>query len=139
MKSCGESLYVTKSTIDDLTKFVLQYIYGDCQSKNPTEARVNKWKSFKKKKSLARLPPDEDSLIHQITRGNYLSYIQRNYSLSHHPTPIGKGWKLINGKCYAERHTKPNIPREVTMDTLRSDDSDSESTDISESEESERI
>ena len=95
-----------------------------------------KWKSYKKKKSLARLPPDEDSLVHQITRGNYLAYIQRNYALSRHPTAIGNGWKLVNGRCYAVRHTKPNMPREITIDTVASDESDVDSTDLSSSEES---
>ena len=76
LKSCGRSLDITKSTIDNLTKFILRHVCNDRQSNNPTKARVKKWKSFKKKTSLARLPPDEDSLFYQIKRGNYLSFIQ---------------------------------------------------------------
>ncbi len=48
LKSCGRSLDITKSTIDNLTKFILRYVCNDHrQSKNPTEARAKKWKSFK--------------------------------------------------------------------------------------------
>ena len=134
LKSCGSSLDISKSTIDDLTKFIL--VYNDRQSKSPTEARVKKWKSFKKKKSLARLPPDEDSLFYQIKRGNYLSYIQLNYSLSDHPTAIGNGWKSVNGKCYAERYTKENIPRAVIVNSAQSEESGEDSTDLSSGDES---
>ena len=76
LKSCGSSLDITTSTIDNLTKFILRHVCNDRQSNNPTKARVKQWKSFKKKTSLARLPPDEDSLFYQIKRGNYLSFIQ---------------------------------------------------------------
>ena len=55
-KTCGDSLHITQSTIDNLTKFVLRYIYNDRQSNSCTDARVKKWKSFKKEKSLAKIP-----------------------------------------------------------------------------------
>ena len=57
LESCGRSLDITKSTTGNLTKFILRYIYNDRQSVSVTEARVKKWKSLMKKKSLARLPP----------------------------------------------------------------------------------
>ena len=85
---------------------------------------------------MARLPPDEDSLTHYIRRANYLAYIQLNYQLRQHPSLVGNGWELINGKCYAERHMKPNLPTEVIIDQEESEESDIESTDSSSSDES---
>jgi hypothetical protein len=134
LKSCGKSINLTKSTTDRLIKFVLKYVYNDSKSQDTTEARVKKWKSYKKRKSLARLAPDRDSLLQHIRRGNYLAYIQLNYSLRCHPSPIDNGWKLINGKCYAERHTDSNLPREIVV--AESNDSEC-SSDESEDELSE--
>ena len=56
--------------------------------------------------------------------------------MSDHPTAIGNGWKLVNGKCYAERHAKANIPRKVAIDSVQSEESGEDSTDLSSSEES---
>ena len=75
IKLCGQSERITDSTIEILCTFIIKYVYNDSKSKNLTEARVAKWKYFKKKKSLARLPPDNDSLSQHITRANYLAYI----------------------------------------------------------------
>ena len=129
-KSCRVTLHVTKSMIEKLTDFLLRYIYNDHKIRDATEVRVNNWKSYKKKRSLA---PDEDWLVYHITRGNHLAYIQRNYSLSRHPTAIGNGWKL-NGRCYAVRHSKPNMSKEMKIDPVTSDEGDIDSTDLSSEE-----
>ena len=85
-------------------------------------------KSFKKKKSLARLPPDNNSLKFHIKRANYLAYIQLQYSMRDHPTPIGNGWHLVNGKFYAERYSNDvHIPREILYEAKESG-SESDST-----------
>ena len=137
LKPCGESLELTRSTVDDLTKFVIRYIYNDRKSSTPTEARVKKYKSFKKKKSLSRLPPDNDSLKFHIKRANYLAFIQLQYSLKDHPTPIGNGWHLVNGKCYAERYSNDvHVPREILHGAEESG-SESDSTNMSSSDETE--
>ena len=56
-------------------------------------ARAAKWKK-QKKKSLIRLPPDDDSLRQHIKRANFLAYIQR-HPVRRHPSPIGHGWELV--------------------------------------------
>ena len=73
---------------------------------------------FKKRKSIPRLPPDNDSLELHCMRANYLAYIQKNYSLKDHRSPIGYGWQLIDGKCRTLRFRFPELP-----DTLAADNS----------------
>ena len=63
-----------------------------------------------KKKSLACLPPDQDTLDHHLERVNYLTYCQKHYNLQEHPSPIGNGWEHINGKCRPVRYTVPAMP-----------------------------
>ena len=46
-----------------------------------------------------------------------------------HPSTKDNGWKLLNEKCYAERHTEPNLPRVVIVEDTGSDESEAESTD----------
>ncbi|CAM4305034.1 unnamed protein product [Leuciscus chuanchicus] len=62
------------------------------------KARVSKWHKLKNKYSIC-LPPDDDSLNLHMERTNYLTYCQLHYNLQEHPSPIGHGWELGNGKC----------------------------------------
>ena len=83
-----------------------------------------------KKKSLARLPPDEDTLHHHLDRVNYLSFLLKHYELNRHPSPIGRGWAYINEKCRPVRYAIP-----ATADVLQpqpqalSDDDDDDGSD----------
>ena len=45
-----------------------------------------------------------------IKRANYLAYLLRNPSLGDHPSPIDKGWELVNRICRPLRHCKPPLP-----------------------------
>ena len=63
-----------------------------------------------KKKSIARLPPDDDTPSYHLERTNYLAYCQRHFDLIEHPSPIGRGWEVINGKCRPVRHGRPALP-----------------------------
>ena len=60
------------------------------------------------------LPPDDDSLNLHMERSNYLTYCQLHYNLQEHPSPIGQGWELVNGKCRPVRHTLPPLPQQLT-------------------------
>ena len=74
-------------------------------------------------KSFCRLPPDEDSLRHQLQQANHLAYLLRNPSLRDHPSPVGNGWELVNGICRPVRYSKParlNYLR--AYDSCRNDD-----------------
>ena len=62
-----------------------------------------------KKKSLAHLPPDKDTLHHHFDRVNYLSFLLRHYELNRHPSPIGRGCEYNNGKCRLVRCAVPNV------------------------------
>ena len=84
--NCGESLPLTDDVLDDLKSYVTRYVYGDVQSSSLSLARAAKWKK-QKKKSLIRLPPDDDSLRQHIKRANFLAYIQRHPDLRRHPFP----------------------------------------------------
>ena len=82
-----------------------------------------------KEESMARLPPDEDTLNHHCDRTNYISFCLKHFELDRHPHPIGHGWAFLNGRCRPIRHTKSAMPefvREFDPRPLLSDDSDSE-------------
>ena len=34
----------------------------------------------------------------------------RHHSLKNHPSPLGHGWELVNGRCRPVRHTSPSLP-----------------------------
>ena len=95
--------------MDDLMQFTREILYADAKSTSMAEARATKWKSLKNK-SFTRLPPDEDSLRQHCTRANYLSYLIRHPSIKNHPSPIGNGWEIVNGRCRPVRYTKSALP-----------------------------
>ena len=90
LSACGENIVITDDDIQKLTQFVIKYIYSDYKSKTIAEARASRWK-LQKRKSLTRMIPDMDSLIHHIKRANYIAYIQRNFSFKDHPSPMDNG------------------------------------------------
>ena len=61
LSQCGAELPAVQSTLQDMEKLVIKYVYHDKKSKTMTEARVSKWR-VQKKKSIMRLPPDTSSL-----------------------------------------------------------------------------
>ena len=125
MSRCGESLILADEVMEDLHTFVLLYVYG-AKSSSIEEARAAKWKQLKKKCTL-RLPPDQDSLNQHCERANYLAYIQLNYDLAGHPSPVGHGWELANGKCKPVRYTCDALPTELPhMHNLVGSDSHSD-------------
>ena len=94
---CGESLQLSHDALNDLNIFVMRYVYGDVRSSSIDLLRADKWR-WQKNKSLMRLPPDDDCLKQHITRANFLAYIQRHPELRDHPSPVGYGWTLVNGR-----------------------------------------
>ena len=114
LSACGENIMITDDDIQKLTKFVIKYIYSDYKSKTIAEARASRWKQ-QKRKSLIRMIPDMDSLIHHIKRANYIAYIQKNFSFKDHPSPLDKGWHMENGVCLPTRSRLPSLPPSVTM------------------------
>ena len=63
------------------------------------------------------LPPDDDCLKQHITNTNFLAYIQRHPVLRDHPSPVGYGWTLVNGRCRPVRHTQQALPPELALTT----------------------
>ena len=105
--------------------------------------RAEKWRCQKKKslKSLMRLHPDDGCLKQHITRANFLAYIQRHPELRDHPSPVGYGWTLVNGRSRPVRHNQHALPPELhTPSTLQAgdgslgDESESEVSDLPRSE-----
>ena len=68
------------------------------------------------KKTTLRLMPDEDTLNYICVRANYLSYCQRNYRLKSHPSPIGNGWTIVEGRCRPVRNSLPELPVDLNGD-----------------------
>ena len=118
----GDTLDLPEDVRNDMRKFVLQKIYGEMAS-TCREARAKKWRKMKKK-SLSRLPPDEDTLHHHFDRVNYLSYCQKHFRLAQHPSPIHHGWEIINGKYRPIRSTLPAI--DCPFEPINSDDEEEE-------------
>ena len=92
----GDCLELSDDLRDDMRRFVLSKIHGGKET-NCAEARAAKWRKMKKK-SLARLPSDEDTLHHHLDQDNYLSFSLQHCELNRHPSPIGRCWEYINGK-----------------------------------------
>jgi hypothetical protein len=130
----GENLELQDKVKDDMKAFVLSKVYDERADTTCGHARASKWHKMKKK-STARLPPDDDTLNQHVKRTNYITYCQLHYNLIEHPSPIGHGWEIMNGKCKPVRHTSPALPdrlkpRDSTGDSSNeSSDDDSESSD----------
>ena len=119
--SCGNNLQLEDDDVDNLVKFVIKCVYSDGKSVTIAEARSSKWK-LQKKKSLVRTLPDMDSLLHHLKRANYLSYIQKNFCLMDHPSPLGNGWHMKNELCLPTRSTLPPLPPQVLIAPHSGDD-----------------
>ena len=72
LNEVGENLVLADRVKQKMKKFVLWIIYGE-NSESCGQARASKWRKMRKK-SMARLPPDNDSLDHHCERTNYLTY-----------------------------------------------------------------
>ena len=48
-----------------------------------------------------------------MERTNYISYFQLNYNTLEHPSPIGHGWELVNGKCHPVYNAIPPLPEKL--------------------------
>lgn len=135
---CGDDLHLKEEVENELYGFVRNVIYSDSNSNTMAEARAAKWKNMKSR-SFIRLPPDSDSLHQHCLRANYLAYLVRHPSLKHHPSPIGHGWELVNGRCRPVRHTRPALPMHLPAPrpAEESERDESEEGDLSESDDSE--
>ncbi|KAJ8380935.1 hypothetical protein SKAU_G00017130 [Synaphobranchus kaupii] len=60
------------------------------------------------------------------SRKNFIAYCQLHYNLFEHPSPIGHGWELVNGKCRPVRHTLPPLPQQLTLHDCPDESSDDE-------------
>lgn len=133
----GESIDLEDSIRADMKTFVLSCIYGESADATCGQARASKWQKMKKK-SMIRLPPDDDSLNPHVERTNYITYCQLHYNLYDHPSPIGHGWELVNGKCRPVRYTQPPLPQQLMLpDSSEESESDSEMSESGNSTDSE--
>jgi len=108
----GESLELEDEVRADMKAFVLSKVYAESADVTCGQARASKWHKLKKK-SMIRLPPDDDSLDLHVERTNYITYCQLHYNLLEHPSPIDHGWEILNGKCRPVRHTLPPLPQQL--------------------------
>ncbi|MES9882370.1 MAG: hypothetical protein ABW185_15975 [Sedimenticola sp.] len=133
LSKCGDALPLTDDVLGDLKCYVIRYVYGDARSSSLDLARAAKWKRDKKK-TLMRLPPDDDSLHQHIARANYLAYIQRHPDLRSHPSPIGHGWELVNGRCKPVRHTQPALPIALVIPSPQVNDESEDPSSVAETD-----
>ena len=129
LASCGASLELTDETIANMSKFVIKYVYNDTSSSTPSAARAAKWRC-QKKKSLTRIIPDSDSLLHHFKRVNYITFIQKNFHLNKHPDPLLHGWHLDNGLCLPTKSNLQALPRAMPEQIEQSDDNTDTDNDI---------
>ena len=78
--------------------------------------------------------PDSDSLLHHIKRVNCMTYIQKNYYLKDHPSPVAHGWHIENGLCMPTRSTLPALPRGLPELIEHPDDDADTDSDITSSD-----
>ena len=133
LASCGRELPAKQEVIDDLERFVIRHVYGDAKNETLAEVRTSKWRTMKKKSTM-RLAPDSDSLRHHLERANYLAYLQKNFNLKIHPSPVGHGWHLVNGLCMPIRSSELALPSSFSLpaSSHAEEDTDSNSDDGSE-------
>ena len=79
-------------------------------------------------KNIHPLPQDSDSLRQHCIRANYLAYLVRHPFTKHHPSPLGHGWELVDGRCRPVRHTRPALPTHLPV-LEPAEDSDEENSD----------
>jgi len=127
----GKSLELQDDIKADMKAFVLSKVYDENADGTCGQARASKWHKMKKK-STARLPPDDDTLNQHVERTNFITYCQLHYNLVEHPSPIGHGWEIINGKCKPVRHTSPALPKKLKLSDCPDDSNDECSDDESE-------
>ena len=113
LKEVGDNLPLEKEVKQKMKKFVLSVIYGET-SDSCASARASKWRKMKKK-SMARLPPDDDTLDNHCERVNYLTYCLKHFQLVEHPSPIGHGYEQVNGRCRPVRYTKAALPEKFDV------------------------
>ena len=126
LEKVGDKLTLEDSVRLNMKIFVLWKMYGE-RTDSCAKARASKWKKMKKK-STTRLPPDEDTLNHHCDRTNYLAYCLKHFELNQHPSPIGYGWEMVNGRCRPIRHTTSAIPEFNIPEILLTTQSDDESS-----------
>ena len=97
LRRVGVSFQLQYDTQVDMRLFVLRNVYDESSDTTCGQARASKWNRMKEN-SKARLPPDEDSLNQHLERMNFISYCQLHFDLVEHPSSIGYGWQIINGK-----------------------------------------
>jgi len=129
----GESVELEDEIRANMKSFVLSKIYAESANVTCGQARASKWHKLKKKSTI-RLPPDDDSLDLHLLRTNYITYCQLHYQLLEHPSPIGHGWEIINGKCRPVRHTLPPLPQQLNRRDCSDDISDESGSDDESSE-----
>ena len=135
LESCGRELPATRRVFEDLQQFVIKYIYSDDKIDTLAEARAKKWRMMKRKNTI-RLPPDSDSLSHHLERANFLAYIQINYHLQTHPSPIGNGCHRVDGFCLPVRYALPALPASISLATNQEDLESGSDADASENSKS---
>ena len=122
---CGESFQLNDIALNDLKIDVMRYVYGHVHGFSFDMLRAEKWRC-QKKKSLMRLLPDDDCLKQNITRANFLAYIQRHPELRDHPSHVSYGWTLVNGCCRPVCHIQQALLHGLhTPSTLQAGDGSS--------------
>ena len=94
---CGESLKLSDDALNDLKTYVMRYVYGNVRSSSLDLLRAEKWRC-QKKKSLMRLPPDDDYLKQHITRAHFLAYVYSDIlslEVTHLPSAMAGRWCMV--------------------------------------------
>lgn len=113
LSNVGKGLEVLDDVRADTKAFVLSKIYAECIGVTCGRARAFNWHKLKKKGTI-RLLPDDDTLDQHVKRTNYITHCQIHYDCLEHPSPIGHGREILNGKYRPVRHTLPSLPQPLT-------------------------
>ena len=123
LQKVEKCLELSDNVRDDIRLFVLLKIYGGKETMC-SEARAAKWR--RRKALLVFLLMKTH---HHLDQVNYLSYFLKHYKLNRYPSPIGRGWEHIKGKCRPVRYAIPATADvlQSQMQALSGNDDDNES------------
>ena len=94
-RQLGVEWDLSDDTLASLEKFVC-YLYGQKNCDNINEARYNMLRL--KFSSDATLPPNKDCLLHAKRAAFQTAIYRRSLKpIMAAPSPVGRGWKLVNG------------------------------------------